>query len=317
MLPPYCHQSRDVALPPPASALAPTASPALLPARADNALRGILLVIAATLLFSVSDITAKFVSQTLPPVEVAWIRYVVFVLLTVTPALRRGGGGLRTGRPLTQIMRGAGVVISAILFIMGLQRLPIADAAAINFVSPLFITALSVPMLGEVVGLRRWAAVGFGLCGALIAAQPGTGAFQTAAIFPILSALAWAVAIVLTRRLATTDRPGATIAWTAISGLVLLTALLPLVAVVPTWREIGLCLIIGFAASGGQSIVVLAYRHAPASLLAPFSYLQMIWSTVFGLMVFAARPGPATIVGAAVIAASGLYAAHQERKRAP
>lgn len=301
--------------PPPSSAALPLAAAA--PAREDNALRGIVLVVGATLLFSISDVTAKSVSATLPVVEIIWVRYLVFTLLTVAPAARRGFSGLRTARPLAQAGRGVAVVVSALLFVLGLRALPIADAAAINFVSPLFITILSVPLLGEVVGAKRWLAVGAGMLGAVIAAQPGTGAFQVAAIFPVLSAVAWAVAIILTRKLAATDKPGATLAWTAGSGLAVLSLLLPFVARVPSWPELAACLLIGVAASAGQSMVVLGYRHAPASLLAPFSYLQLVWSTLLGMLVFAAWPSLATIAGAAIIAASGLYAANEERKRAP
>ncbi len=300
-------------LPSPASSLT---EPAALP-RADNALRGIILLIAATLLFSISDITAKYVSATLPVVEVAWFRYAIFVGITLAPAARHGIGSLRSRKPGQQILRGVAVVASALMFVMGLQRMPIADCAAINFVAPLFITVLSVPFLGEQVGFRRWAAVGVGLLGAVVAAQPGTSAFQVAAVFPVASALAWAIAIVLTRKLSTSDRAGTTLAWSACSGFVVLTVMLPMVARMPTGPEFAACLLIGVAASAGQSLVVLAYRHAPASLLAPFSYLQLIWSTLFGVVVFAARPGAATITGAVIIAASGLYAANEERKRAP
>ena len=290
---------------------------AVLPIRADNPLRGIGLVVAASLLFSVSDVTAKLAGQTMPVVEIAWVRYLIFVVITLTPALRHGIASLATRKPGQQVLRGVAVVTSALFFVMGLQRMPIADCAAINFVAPLFITVLSVPFLGEVVGPKRWAAVGAGLLGAVIAAQPGTSAFQVAAAFPILSALAWAIAIVLTRKLSASDRSGTTLAWSACSGFVVLTVLLPFVARLPTAQELALCVLIGVAASAGQSLVVMAYRHAPASLLAPFSYLQLIWSTVMGFVVFGAAPGPATILGATIIASSGIYAASQERKRAP
>jgi drug/metabolite transporter (DMT)-like permease len=303
--------------------LLPFTSPRAAPAppipavpRADDPLRGILLLIAATVFFSMSDATAKYVSETLPVIEVAWVRYAVFVVLTMLPALRRGGGRLRTRRPGMQVLRGVAIVASAILFLFGLRVLPMADAAAINFVSPLFITVLSVPMLGERVGWRRWAAVGVGLCGAVIAAQPGSSAFQAAAILPVLSSVAWALGIVLTRRMAKTESAGTTIAWTAASGLAVLTCLLPFEARMPSLREFGFCLMVGLFASAGQSIVVLAYRMAPASLLAPFSYLQLLWSTLLGYLVFDGRPGTATIVGATIIAGSGLYSAHRERARA-
>ena len=283
--------------------------------RLDERLRGILLIVGATLLFSTSDAAAKFVTQTLPMIEVAWVRYLVFLLAALAPALRRRGDVLRTRRPWQQAARGLAILVSALLFLLGLRVLPMADAAAINFVSPLLITALAVPLLGETVGLRRWAALGVGLFGAVLAARPGSGAFQFGAIYPLLSALAWAFAMVLTRGFASAERPATTLLWTAGSGFLLLSLLLPFDARVPDARELVLCLLIGVVASGGQFLVVLAYRLAPASLLAPFSYVQLIWSTLAGYLVFGAAPATATLIGAAVIAGSGLYSAGRERAR--
>lgn len=282
----------------------------------DNPLRGILLLVASSVFFSLSDATGKYVSQTLSVVEVVWVRYVVFVLLTLLPAARYGRATLHTRHPGMQILRGLCIAGSAILFLFGIEAMPLADAAAINFVSPLFITALSVPFLGERVGPRRWAAVGVGLLGAVVAAQPGTTAFQSAAVWPVLSAAAWAFGIILTRRMVLTETAQTTLAWSAATGLVLFTCLLPFVARVPSGRELAFCLLVGILASIGQFMVVLGYRLAPASLLAPFSYLQLIWSTVLGYLVFNGRPGPAVIIGAIIIAGSGLYSAHRERLRA-
>jgi drug/metabolite transporter (DMT)-like permease len=279
----------------------------------DEPLRAILLVIGASIVFSISDATAKYVTETVPVFETAWVRYLVFVAFTTLPALRNRAAALRTRRPFAHILRGLAIVGSALFFVFGLQTLPMADAAAINFVSPLFITILSVPFLGERVGASRWIAVAVGLSGAVIAAQPGTSAFSPAAIFPVLSAAAWAIGIILTRRMAPTESSSAILGWTAGSGLVLLTCLLPFNMIVPTWRELALCLLVGVAASAGQWMVVLGYRKAPASLLAPFSYLQLIWSTALGFIIFDGRPGLPTIVGAVIIAGSGLYTAHRER----
>jgi drug/metabolite transporter (DMT)-like permease len=300
--------------------LLPTASAATArrdaPARTDDPLRGILLVVGASLLFSASDATAKFVSQSLPPIEITWFRYLVFLALTLPAGLRHGGAALHTRRPTLQIGRGLAVTLSAILFVFALRVLPMADAAAINFVSPLFITMLSVPMLGEQVGMRRWIAVAAGLIGAVIAAQPGTSAFSPAAALPVISAATWAIGIIWTRRMAASERPTTTLVWSAGSGLVLLSCLLPLDFRVPSLAEFGLCMVIGLVASVGQGMVVLGYRQAPASLLAPFSYLQLIWSTALGYVVFNGRPSLPTIIGATVIAASGLYSAHGVRRRA-
>ena len=303
---------------PPARVAAP-ALPAVPAAasRADERLRGILLIVGATMLFSTSDVTAKYITQRLPVIEVAWVRYLVFVLAALAPAARRPLAELLgTRRPAQQAARGLAVVLSALLFLLGLRVLPMADAAAINFVSPLLITALAVPLLGETVAPRRWAALGVGLFGAVLAAGPGTAAFQPGALFPLLSALAWAFAMVLTRGFAATERPATTLVWTACSGLLLLSVLLPFDARVPTPTELAFCVLIGVVASGGQFLVVLAYRSAPASLLAPFSYVQLIWSTLAGYLVFGAVPGTATLAGAAIIAGSGLYSAASERARA-
>ena len=283
--------------------------------RADERLRGIALILGATVLFSTSDVAAKYVQQTMPMIEVAWVRYVVFTLVAVLPAWRGGATVLRTRRPGQQVLRGMAILLSALFFLEGLQFLPLADAAAINFVSPLLITLLAMPVLGERIGLARWIALLVGLSGALLAAQPGSAAFQPAAAFPLLSALAWAFAMVLTRRFAATERAPATLFWTAASGLVVLTLLLPLDTRWPTPRELVLCVMIGLVASGAQWLVVLAYRLAPASWLAPFSYLQLIWSTTYGYLVFGAVPSAATIAGAVVIAGSGLYTVSRVRAR--
>jgi drug/metabolite transporter (DMT)-like permease len=300
-------------MPQPALARPGASSAAVAGRVGDTPMRGVLLVVGASIFFSVSDATTKYVTQTLPVIEVAWVRYLVFVLLTALPAMRDHGAALRTRRPVQQVVRGLAIVGSALLFVYGLRLLPMADAAAINFVSPLFITMLSVPLLGERVGMRRWIAVGIGLTGAVIAAQPGTSAFTAAAAFPVLSAASWAVGIVLTRRMAPTEGSSTILVWTAGTGLVLLTCLLPFNLKAPTAHEFALCLLIGLSASAGQWMVVLGYRRAPASMLAPFSYLQLIWSTGLGYLVFNGRPGLATIVGATIIAASGLYTAHRER----
>jgi drug/metabolite transporter (DMT)-like permease len=287
------------------------------PARADDPLRGILLQLCAIALFSISDALSKKLGETLPAVEVAWLRFLVFFLLVLVPLMRRGGLGLlRSRRPGLQVVRAIGVVGSALCFIAGLSHLPLAEATAINFVSPIFITVLSVPILGEVVGWRRWTALAVGLMGALIVIRPGTEAFQLAALFPVASASCWAVAAVITRRMAGVDPPNTTLVWTAGGGLLLLTLLAPFGTRLPTWPELWLGLAIGVVATAAQSLVVLAYRVAPASALAPVSYTQLITSGLLGLALFGAVPDGWTLVGAGIIAASGLYTAHRERVRA-
>jgi drug/metabolite transporter (DMT)-like permease len=281
--------------------------------RIDGPLRGVLLALGAMLLFSSSDATSKVLaSGGLPSVEIAWLRYVVFVLVAAPGAWR---AGISSARPGAQLLRGTALVISSVAFIAGLRSLPLADATAMGFASPLFIVALAIPVLGERVGVRRWAAVIIGLAGVLIVVRPGTAAFRPAAILPVASAAAWAVAMVTTRRIAATERPATTLFWTAASGLLVLSVMLPWDFIWPTPRQLALGALLGLVASGGQWLVLLAYRHANASLLAPLSYSQLLWSTTYGVLLFGAVPDGWTLTGAAVIVGAGLAVAPEARRR--
>jgi drug/metabolite transporter (DMT)-like permease len=292
--------------------------------RRDEPMRGIPLLLVSISLFSVSDALAKRLGETLPAVEVAWLRYVTFLALAAIPLARRGGPGLlRSRAPWLQVLRGLGVVGSAILFIMALQHLPMAEATAINFVSPAFVTALSVVFLAERVGWRRWSAIAVGMVGMLIIVRPGSEVFTLAALLPVGSSAAWAAAVVVTRRMGSLDAPETTLFWTACVGFVVVTLLLPVMLVfgpagiaLPSLGQVGIGLLIGLFSSAAQFLVVLAYRAAPASVLAPFSYTQLLTSGLLGVVVFGQVPDGWTLVGAAVIAASGLYTAHRERVRA-
>ena len=149
-----------------------------------------MLILLSTVFLGTSDVTSKYLSSTLPSVEIAWIRFVVFALIMV-PAMLPGTPlyALHTQRLGLQLMRGVALLGSSLFFISGLRYLPIAEASATGFVSPLFVTALSIVLLGERVGIRRWIATAVGLIGVLIILRPGTGAFHPAAFFPIVSAL--------------------------------------------------------------------------------------------------------------------------------
>jgi drug/metabolite transporter (DMT)-like permease len=192
-----------------------------------------------------------------------------------------------------------------------------AQATTINFLSPILITILSVPLLGETVSLRRWAAVGAGLVGMLVVVRPGLGGFQPASLFGVGGAFCWALALIITRKIAISDAPETTVLWFAAIGAAVLTVLLPFDAAWPTGRQFRLALLLGVLVSAGQWIVILAHRLAPASLLAPFFYTQLVWVSILGFLVFGNLPDRWTLSGAAIIIASGLYTAHRERIRGP
>jgi drug/metabolite transporter (DMT)-like permease len=286
------------------------------PARADRPFRGIALILASTVFLGTSDVTSKYLSATLPSIEIAWIRFLVFAVIMV-PAMVPGSRlyALPTSRLSLQMMRGAALLGSSALFISGLRFLPIAEASATSFVSPLFVTALSIVFLGESVGLRRWMATAVGLVGVLIILRPGFGAFHPAAVFPLVSAFAWALTLIMTRMLSGKERAVTTMTYSAISGVVILSALVPLVWVAPTWHDMFFGILIGVASTAGQWIVVLAFRYANASVLAPFSYTQLVWVSILGFVVFGEVPDVWTVTGAAFVVASGLYTAHRERVR--
>src|SRR5665213_3971326 len=259
--------------PPPAAAIRLDSAPLPLPdnrpeartapARSDRPFRGIALILASTVFLGCSDVTAKYLSANLPSIEIAWIRFLVFALIMV-PAMVPGSPlyALPTGRFGLQLMRGAALLGSSLFFISGLRFLPIAEASATGFVSPLFVTALSIIFLSESVGLRRWIATAIGLIGVLIILRPGSSAFHPAAIFPLVSALAWALTLIMTRMLSGRERAITTMTYSSISGVVILSALVPLVWVAPTWHDVLFGILIGVASTAGQWIVVLAFRYA-------------------------------------------------------
>lgn len=273
---------------------------------------GITLIVASTVFLSCADVITKALTSSLPPVEIAWLRYVTFSLL-VTPFLFRNGGTfLRSRRPGLQVLRGLGMVLSSLLFTSSLRFLPVADATAINFISPILITALSIPFLGEVVGWRRWTAAVVGLIGVLIVIRPGTSAFELAALLPLLAATSWAGAAIVTRIMSETDQSVTTLAYSAFVGVALLSALLPFTWITPNWYQIGLGVSVGALSTIGHWLVILAYRHSSASMIAPYSYTQLIWAGVLGYLAFGYLPDMWTMVGIAVIGASGLYTAYRE-----
>ncbi len=286
------------------------------PARADRPFRGIAMILASTVFLGVSDATAKYLSATLPSIEIAWIRFLVFGVIMV-PAMLPGSPlyALQSERRGLQLMRGVALLASSLFFISGLRFLPIAEASATGFVSPLFVTALSIFFLSERVGVRRWLATVVGLIGVLIILRPGSSAFHPAAFFPIVSALAWACTMIMTRMMSGKERAITTMTYSSIAGVCILSALVPFVWVAPSWHDIFFGILIGIASTAGQWIVVLAFRYADASVLAPFQYTQLLWVSILGFIICGELPDIWTVTGAIFIVASGLYTAHRERIR--
>lgn len=284
-------------------------------AGAERPFLAIGLVLLAMALFSVMDALSKILAARLDPVEVVWGRYLVILALLAPFALRRPRL-LVTAHPALQLLRGVSILGAAVFFIAGLARLGLADATAIGFAAPLLVTALSIPVLGEQVGLRRWMAVAMGFAGVLVVVRPGSGAIGPAALLPLASAACWALSIVVTRRTSARDHPLTTLLYSTVTGLVLSSAALPLV-----WQPAGLADWANMAAMAllnvvGQYLIIVGLTRGAASLLAPFTYSQILWSTLLGFAIFDAVPTAWTGSGAGIVTASGLYIAHRERIRA-
>jgi drug/metabolite transporter (DMT)-like permease len=282
--------------------------------RAESTLVGVALLIASTISYAASDVTSKFLTGSIPPIEVAWFRYIVFLAAMLPMLAVDARRLLHTDRRMLQILRGGGTVVSTIFFLVALLAIPVPEATAIGFVSPLFITLMAVVFLGEIVGVRRWAAIGVGLIGVIVIVRPGSGAFQVATLLPLCGAVASAGSAIALR-LMKDESPDTTMVYSAIVGVVILSVLTALNWTTPDWQQLAIALLGGVFVTLANLLQICAYRQAPASTLAPFTYTQLIWASGLGFLAFGILPGAATLVGGAIITASGIYTAYRERVR--
>ena len=249
---------------------------------------------------------------------VVWARY-AGQMVAVTPFARHrlGPGFWRTGHLRLQLVRSAMLVVATLSFFGALRFLPLAEASAISALAPVFIVLLSPWLLGERPGRARLAAAAAGFAGVLILLRPGSAVFHPATLLLFVTALTNAIYGMLTRKL-TGDSPYTTLFYSALVGTVVLTPLVPWV-IVPSawsWRSAALFVMLGVFAGVGHAMVTRAFLRAPASMLAPFSYVQILWATAFGFLVFDHLPDGWSFVGMGVIVASGIALAWQERRRA-
>lgn len=272
-------------------------------------------MVAAVGVFTLMDTIAKYLSRWYPVPGIVWARYALNLLILLAWFAARGElGRVRTVRPGIQFARGLLLAAATLIYFTSLTVLPLADAAAIAFVMPLFVAALAVPMLKERLDLPRVLAIAVGLAGALIVVRPGSAVFTLYALLPMGMALCNALYQILTRKVAGVEHPLTSLIWGAIVGAVLFLAALPFAWKTPDqpghWALLG---VIGVLASVGHYLLIRAYDHASATLLAPYTYTAMIWAMLLGLLVFGHFPDGWSLVGIAVIVASGLFLASRQR----
>lgn len=279
--------------------------------------KAILLSLCAVFLFSLLDLQAKWLGQTQPVSQVVWARYFGhFAIMTVFLWPGRGLRLLRTKAPVLQVSRGALLLACTVLFFLAIQRLPLADAVAIGFVAPLFATALSVPLLKEQVGVRRWSAVLVGFVGALIIVRPGLGVFDTAALLVLGMAVCFALYQNLTRMVSGTDDSVVSLYYTAVVGALAASLVVPFTWTdLPGWREAAMLAGLGIWAGLGHYLYILAFRLAPIAVITPLMYTALLWNTANGYLVFGDLPDRWTVLGASVLIATGLYVLYREGVR--
>ena len=280
--------------------------------------RALPLFLLAGVCLSALDTTAKYLVREHTLWLVVWARYAGQMAVVTPFALHRAGPGFwRTRRPALQLARSACLVLATICFFGGLRYLPLAEASAITFLAPIFVVALSWPVLREHAPRARRIAAAVGFLGILILLRPGSAVMHPAVVLLVGAALANAMYQLLTRRLLD-ERVHTTLFYSASVGAVALTLGLPFTAHVAqlSATDFVLFALLGLFAGLGHWCMTHAYLQAPASLLTPFTYLQILWATAFGQLVFDQHPDRLSGLGMAIVVASGLGLAWRERRRA-
>src|SRR5688500_1852508 len=278
---------------------------------------GIALLVGATVCFACIDSSAKFLNRTMPPMQTLTVRYLgsfLLVVLLLNP--RTKPGILRTSRPKLQIARGLGLVAASVCLFTALKFLPLTSTTSITFAAPLLVALLAGPLLGESLGPRRLAAVVVGFCGVLVVTQPWTRSFHPAMGLALLCAGVTSFYTLVTRVLATNDSPETTMFYTGLVGAIAVLPVVPFVWKTPTdilsWIAMTTMSIFGAL---GHWLLILAHRKAPASIIAPFFYAQLIWAVGLGALLFNERPDRWTLLGGIIVVGSGLYLLSRERRR--
>ena len=289
-------------------------------------------------MLSVNDMAVKALSDGYPLHEVVLTRSLIGLCVVLAVLAYAHGGrslwrGIRTGRPGLHALRVLCVLGSNIFYFLGLAALPLADGVAIFFVAPLLLTALSVPLLGERVGPRRWAAVGAGLLGVVIMMRPGAGVIQPATLLVLLSALSYALTQILTRRMAPTEGALGMSFWTQVGFIAVSCAMgltvgdgrlgqsdnasLAFLLRAWTWpapQDWPLFLATGLAVSTGGLMISQAYRLCEAGLVAPFEYSGIPMAVIWGVLIFGEWPDRVAWTGIALISGAGLYTLWRETR---
>lgn len=278
---------------------------------------GILLIICAVSCFAGLDSSAKWLSQSVSPMQIAAVRYLgSFVLSLLLLRLWRQPQIVKTSRLKLQFLRSLCLVAATLCNFTALSFIPLTETTAINFSSPLMVSLLATFFLGETIGPRRIIAVIVGFLGVLIITRPGGAGMHWADGLAFLAAVANAFYSITTRLLASHDRPETTMFYTGLAGSLVLLPVLPFVWHTPDSLAVWLMLgAVGAIGATAHWLLILAHKHAGASLLAPFYYIQLIGAALLGRIVFSESPDRWTVLGGLIVIGSGLYVFYREQIR--
>ena len=293
-------------------------APAYTAPSAASTRKGILLILLCCTIFAMQDGISRHLGSIIPPTVVVMIRY-WFLLFFVTALAMRQPGGLRatirSRRPLLQIARGVILALEIVVALEAFVRLGLVETHAIFASNPILIVALSVLLLGEKVGWRRSLAVAVGFIGILIILRPGSGVFSPEALLALLSAFMFALYTVMTRMAAHDDSPMTSFFWMGAAGFVVMT-----VIGLPQWQPLpvedwGWMAVLCLTGSVAHGLMIRAYSYAEASVLQPFSYTQLLWIILLGMLIFGETIEPAVWLGGAITVSAGLFTLLRTRKR--
>lgn len=282
--------------------------------RAGNVV-GVVLMLLAFFLHSLSDVGSKMLAESHHPLQLAWIRLLGLLLGVMFLIGRNGASILRTRHPFLQIFRGLLIVVSASAYLIALAYVPLADAVAVTFVAPFVVIVLAATVLKEKVGAARWLAAIVGFAGTLIIIRPGAGVLHPAISLSLIAGSAFAIRQVISRFVAGSDPLATTVVYTTLTAFIVLSLPLAFVWNSPATPQ-HLALMVGIACltGAGEYLIMRALDIAQAVVVAPLIYTIMIWSTLWGLIFFGTLPDVWTFAGTALVIGSGIFTIYVDRR---
>lgn len=283
----------------------------------QNNFQAMLCMFLGMFFFSIADAQSKFLTASLPAIQIAWARWLVLFCCVAVFICIRGVKVLETKHTFLQIFRGVTVALSAAFFTIGLSFVPLADAVAITFIAPIIVTILSAYLLGERVGKRRWIAVIIGFFGTIMITQPSFDNFNSGLLFPFLAAIFFAIRQIISRRVSHNDDVQTTVAYTALTSFSLLSMCLPFFWVdVPSELDAITLLSLSAFSAIGEVFIIYALSIGLAVVVTPIHYTIIIWAVLYGYFFFGDIPNIFMIFGTVIVMFSGIYIAHREHRLA-